>query len=58
MDIILAKKGNGEDTTIEENKIDELVYRLYNLTDEEIKIIKPEFKLTGEEYNNFKKKEK
>ena len=39
MDIILAKKEKGEDTTIEENKIDELVYRLYNLTDEEIKII-------------------
>ena len=48
----------GEDTTIEENKIDRMVYRLYNLADEEIKIIDPEFKLTGEEYNNFKKKEK
>lgn len=57
VDIILAKKEKGEDTTIEENKIDELVYRLYNLTDEEIKIIDPEFKLTGEEYNNFKMEE-
>lgn len=39
VDIILTKKEKGEDTTIEENKIDELVYQLYELTEEEIKIV-------------------
>jgi len=39
VDIILAKKEKGEDTKIEENKIDQLVYKLYDLTEEEIKII-------------------
>ena len=37
--IILAKKENGKDTTIEENKIDRTVYELYGLTEEEIKIV-------------------
>lgn len=37
-DILLAKK-NKEDTTKAENEIDKLVYQLYNLTEEEIKII-------------------
>ncbi len=34
VDIILAKKEKGEDTTIEENKIDRMVYELYGLTEE------------------------
>ncbi|MCC7222447.1 MAG: class I SAM-dependent DNA methyltransferase, partial [Chitinophagales bacterium] len=36
---ILAKKENGEDTTALEAAIDQLVYQLYGLTDEEIKIV-------------------
>ena len=36
---ILAKKKNNEDTTTEEQEIDMLVYKLYDLTDEEIKIV-------------------
>ena len=36
---ILAKKETEEDTTIEENKIDRMVYELYDLTEEEIKIV-------------------
>jgi adenine-specific DNA-methyltransferase len=37
-DILIAKKGN-QDTTKIESQIDQLVYQLYNLTEEEIKIV-------------------
>ncbi len=37
-DILIAKKGN-QDTTTMESQIDQLVYQLYNLTEEEIKIV-------------------
>ena len=38
--IIAAKKaGPSEDTSVLEAEIDKLVYKLYNLTDEEIKIV-------------------
>ena len=33
---ILEAKAHGKDTTLLENKIDKIVYKLYNLTDEEI----------------------
>jgi len=36
---ILAKKEKGEDTTSLETKIDQLVYQLYDLTEEEIRIV-------------------
>jgi hypothetical protein len=36
---ILAKKENNEDTSAEEQEIDMLVYKLYDLTEEEIKIV-------------------
>lgn len=36
---ILAKKEKGEDTSKEEHQIDQLVYKLYELTDEEIAIV-------------------
>jgi hypothetical protein len=39
VDKILQAKKNGKDTTILEAEIDELVYKLYNLTADEIKII-------------------
>ena len=39
VDTILEKKERGEDTTEEEREIDRLVYELYGLTDEEIKIV-------------------
>ncbi|MGS0526992.1 Eco57I restriction-modification methylase domain-containing protein [Zobellia nedashkovskayae] len=41
------------DTKKEEDLIDILIYRIYKLTYEEIKIIEPEFNLTKEEYNNY-----
>jgi hypothetical protein len=36
---ILAKKAKGEDSTPEEREIDQLVYKLYDLTAEEIQIV-------------------
>jgi hypothetical protein len=36
---IISKKKEGIDTSYEENKIDQLVYQLYGLTEEEIKIV-------------------
>ncbi len=42
VDIIISKKQRGEDTSKEEFQIDLMVYKLYNLTYDEIKIIDPE----------------
>jgi hypothetical protein len=39
VDKILQKKENNEDTTAEEQEIDNLVYKLYELTEEEIRIV-------------------
>jgi hypothetical protein len=39
VDTILSKKERGDDTTEEENQIDQLVYKLYDLTPEEIQIV-------------------
>jgi hypothetical protein len=53
--ILLAKKQNPHANTKQlEDQIDILVYKLYNLTYEEIKIIDPAFALTEKEYENFK----
>jgi hypothetical protein len=58
VDIIIAKKEKNEDTLKEEREIDLMVYKLYDLTYEEVTIIDPEFWLTEEEYSkinfNFK----
>jgi len=53
VDKIIAKKERGEDSTSEEQKIDIMVYKLYKLTFEEVKIIDPTFPLTQEEYDNY-----
>ena len=51
--ILSAKQENHQaDTTNLENQIDILVYKLYNLTYDEVKIIDPEFWMSEEEYNN------
>jgi adenine-specific DNA-methyltransferase len=36
-----------------EAKIDRLVYKLYNLTWEEVKIVDPEFAMSAEEYKKI-----
>jgi type II restriction/modification system DNA methylase subunit YeeA len=53
VDLIIAKKEKGEDTTAEENKIDIMVYKLYELTYSEVKIIDPEIEkiISKEKYD-------
>ena len=52
--ILTLKKDNQEsDTTILEQQIDNLVYKLYDLTFEEVKVVDPAFALSEEEYNNI-----
>jgi hypothetical protein len=53
--ILLAKKSNSKtDTTTLEKEIDLLIYKLYQLTYDEVKIIDPEFELTEQEYTAIK----
>ena len=53
--ILSAKAVNHKaDTSQLERKIDELVYKLYDLTYDEVKVIDPEFPLSKEEYENIK----
>jgi adenine-specific DNA-methyltransferase len=51
---IMAKKAKGEDTTGLEREIDEMVYRLYGLSYEEVKVVDPEFWLSREEYEQVR----
>ena len=50
---ILLEKEKGSNTQLLENKIDLMVYKLYDLTYDEVIIIEPDFKLTKQEYNEF-----
>jgi hypothetical protein len=50
---ILDKRNKGENTNKEETKIDILVYKLYKLTYDEVKIIDHEFSLSSAEYENY-----
>lgn len=52
-DKIISKKELGEDSTAEEQEIDIMVYKLYELTYEEVKIIEPTFALTKNDYENY-----
>lgn len=54
VDEILTFKSQGKDTTALEQQIDNMVYKLYQLTYQEVKIIDPEFALTEKEYANIK----
>lgn len=51
---ILTLREKGYETKELENRIDIIVYNLYKLTYQEVKIIDPEFTLTQEEYENYK----
>ncbi|MBD1211237.1 MAG: Eco57I restriction-modification methylase domain-containing protein [Dolichospermum circinale Clear-D4] len=51
---IIALKSQGKDTTALEQQIDNMVYKLYQLTYQEVKIIDPEFALTEKEYADIK----
>ena len=51
---LAAKKDDPNANTSElEKQIDHLVYKLYQLTYNEVKIIDPEFALTEQEYLDF-----
>jgi adenine-specific DNA-methyltransferase len=53
--ILNNKKSNAHaNKTTLENRIDELVFKLYDLTYEEVKVIAPDFWLSEEEYENIK----
>jgi hypothetical protein len=53
--VLTAKKGDRHaDTSELEQTIDQLVYKLYQLTYQEVKIIDPEFALTEPEYTAIK----
>jgi hypothetical protein len=56
VDKILAAKAvdHKADTSALERQIDNLVYRLYNLTYDEVKVIEPEFPLSRAEYENIR----
>jgi hypothetical protein len=54
VDEILTFKSQGKDTTALEQQIDNMVYKLYELTYQEVKIIDPEFALTEQEYADIK----
>ncbi|MDB9308458.1 N-6 DNA methylase [Aphanizomenon sp. CS-733/32] len=51
---IITLKSQGKDTTALEQQIDNMVYKLYELTYEEVKIIDPENTLTEKEYAAIK----
>ncbi|SFE06448.1 Eco57I restriction-modification methylase domain-containing protein [Thermophagus xiamenensis] len=51
---IHSAKEQGKDTTTLEQQIDYLVYKLYDLSYEEVKVIDPEISLSEEAYNNLK----
>ena len=56
VDNILKKKEKGQDTTEEENKIDIMVYKLYELDYDEVKIIDPEIEkiISRKDYDKLK----
>jgi len=55
VDMIIAKKypNTAADTTILENQIDEMVFKLYGLSYEEVLVVEPEFWLSKEEYEKI-----
>lgn len=49
--ILIAKNLDPKaDTSALENQIDQMVYKLYELTYDEVKVVDPEFSLSPEEY--------
>jgi adenine-specific DNA-methyltransferase len=50
---ILSLKEKGKDTAALEHQIDNLVYKLYELTYDEVKVIDPEFPLSKKEYDEI-----
>ncbi len=53
VDKIITKKETGKDSYAEEQKINLMVYKLYELTHDEVKIVDPEFAMSKQEYENY-----
>jgi hypothetical protein len=53
VDQILAKKESGQDTTAEEQQIDFMVYKLYDLTYDEVLVVDPETAIGREDYEGI-----
>lgn len=51
---VILKKGKHEETEELEKEIDVLVYKLYNLTYEEVRVVDKDFWMGEEEYKSFK----
>jgi len=51
---ILHNKTSNKDTTDLEQQIDNLVFKLYELTYDEVKVIDPAFSLSKKEYETIK----
>jgi len=50
---IIAAKSNGKSSTSLERELNNLVYHLYNLTYDEVRVINPEYVLGEKEYNQI-----
>jgi adenine-specific DNA-methyltransferase len=53
VDKIISLKQQGKDSSVQEMKIDELVYKLYDLSYDEVKVIDPKFPLSQKEYEKI-----
>ena len=53
VDKIISKKEAGKNTSVEEQKIDLMIYKLYELTHGEVRIMGPEFEMSKQEYENY-----
>jgi len=54
LDNIISKKEKSEDTSTEEQQIDLMVYKLYDLTYDEVLIVDPETPIIQKDYEAFK----
>jgi adenine-specific DNA-methyltransferase len=54
VDKVIYLKSKDKDSTLLEQQIDNLVFKLYQLSYDEVKVIDSEFGLSEEEYNNLK----
>lgn len=54
VDKIISLKQQGKDSSEQEKKIDNLVYKLFELSYDEVKVIEPAFSLSKKEYDAIK----
>lgn len=54
IDLISRKKESSEDTSLEEHQIDMMVYKLYELTYDEVLVVDPDTPISRGEYDQFK----